>query len=258
MVYNDMNASQEFIDNMATGLTPGATYVVRVETSFGCFTDETIVIPTAITSPEFEVVADPLICGEFGSFTITLIGANMGQSLDDFLVEYSPGGVFDEMTAIEVMGNQVTGLMAGTYSVRLTDIEGCTSEMSVIIDELYVTPTFSVEVIQATCNTPTGGFIVDNIVAPNGFIISYSPGSPYNEMTGIDLLPGETMVDNLEAGTYSVQMRDLLTDCPSDPPIIIIGDDCMDIPTMSQWTLFILGLLMTSLAVVYIRRRANA
>ncbi len=167
----------------ATGLCAG-TYTLTVTDANGCTGIATVVItePTAIV---VTASTTPATCNGAcdGTATATVTGGTPG-----YTYSWMPGG---QTTS------SVTGLCAGTYSLIVTDANGCTSITTVVITEptaLVVTASAT----PATCNGACDGTATATVTGG-------TPGYTYSWMPG-----GQTTssVTGLCAGTYSLIVTD--------------------------------------------------
>ncbi|MDP5170135.1 MAG: T9SS type A sorting domain-containing protein, partial [Bacteroidia bacterium] len=103
-----------------TGLAPG-TYSVVVTDANGCTANESITLtqPSAISSTL--TISSAISC--FGANDGGLVVAASG--LNPFTYLWSNGDT----------SSSITGLLAGTYSVSITDANGCTSSDSIFVSE---------------------------------------------------------------------------------------------------------------------------
>jgi gliding motility-associated-like protein len=180
---------------VVTGVGAGS-YVVTVTDSKGC---TAFSLPVVVTEPavtlDFDVVnVVPVSCN------CTLLGACDGSAsiivhnaVTPFTVLWSSGG-----TALTE-----SGLAPGTYSVTVTDANGCTLSKSVnvgMMAPIVVTEDLS-QHVDVSCNGGSNG----------QFVVSATGGSGNYEFT----IDGSTWVSNplfknLSAQSYTVQVRDLL------------------------------------------------
>jgi large repetitive protein len=172
----------------ATGLSAG-TYSVSVTDNHGCSTSATVTItqPAAIRDSIISVGNE--IC--YGSSSgVASVGVKYGASPYTYL--WTPS---NKTTAV------VTGLSAGTYSVNITDKNGCTGTTTVVTitqpneirDSIVNAATINV-----SCNGGNNGSATVGVqygVAP--FTYKWQPG-------------GQTTatITGLSAGTYSVTVSD--------------------------------------------------
>lgn len=169
----------------ATGLTAG-TYTVVVTDANDCTEENSVVVgePTSLTAT---VTPDDADCnGEAsGSATATPSGGAGG-----YLYAWSTSPVQDDATA--------TGLTAGTYTVEITDANGCTVEETVVIGE-------PVALTATTSSTPVGCNGGDDGTAT----ASPSGGTgAYNYSWDTNPAQGNATATGLTAGTYTVSIED--------------------------------------------------
>ncbi|WP_221932251.1 T9SS type A sorting domain-containing protein [Flavobacterium zepuense] len=165
----------------ATGLAAGA-YSVIVTDANGCTVTKSVTItqPTALTATTTQV--NVLCNGGTGSATVTAIG---GTGV--YTYEWSPSGG----TAATA-----TGLAAGTYSVVVTDANGCTVTKTVTITQPTALTATTTQV-NVLCNGGTGSATVTATGGTGAYTYVWSPsGGTAATATG------------LAAGTYSVIVTD--------------------------------------------------
>ncbi len=128
-----------------TGLTSGS-YTVTVSDSKGCSAVENIFVaqPTAIQLTETHV---DVVCGNAsnGSIDVTATGGNGG-----FNFAWQDGGVTTE---------DRSGLVAGTYTVFVTDNKGCSESLSVTIGANAQAITITEVLNDVTCGGAQDGLI---------------------------------------------------------------------------------------------------
>ncbi len=174
-LWSNTSTTQDLI-----GLTIG-TYTVTVTDSNGC----TKTSSASITQPTAMVLSTVQI-------NVGCYGASNGS------INLSPsGGVipFTYLWTNSVTTQDISGLTAGTYTVTVTDANGCTKTISATITQSTAI-TLSTTPSNPTCGNPNG-FI--DLTATGGI-----PPYTYSWATGAttqDLL-------NLVAGTYTVTVTD--------------------------------------------------
>ncbi len=165
-----------------TGLAPG-TYVGTATDANGCTTVETVTItePTVLTSTLVSSVDATGAGAADGSATVSASG---GSPAYTYL--WSDG----QTTAT------ATGLLAGTYTVTITDANGCTTTETVVINEpMPLTSTVtSTDVLCNGGNDGTAMIMVSGGVSPYTYL--WSNGATTASITG------------LVAGTYTVTATD--------------------------------------------------
>ncbi len=170
----------------ATGLSAG-TYTVLVTDAGGCTHSNTVAItqPSKILKDTIASFSQSTCLTPTGSAKDSTFGGTPG-----YTYLWTPGG---QTTAI------ATGLSSGTYSVHVTDANGCPSTSSVTItipaaNGPTVTPTISSNVL---CNGGNNGSAIANIsggLAP--YTYSWSSGQTTSAVTG------------LSSGSYTVSVTD--------------------------------------------------
>lgn len=159
-------------------------YSVTVTDANGC---------TSVMNSSVIGFASPVAA--IGSVTnVTCNGGNNGEAL----VNVSSGTAPFNYAWTPNVGsaNSVTQLSAGIYSVRITDVNGCTANTSILISEpapLNITSS----AIDGTCSVANGSATVN----VSGGVGPYS----YNWSNGIS---GTNLITGLSAGNYSVVVSD--------------------------------------------------
>ena len=167
----------------ATNLGAG-TYTVTVTDAAGCTstTSVSIVEPPVITAT---VTPTDITCNGAGNGSATV---NPGGGVGPYSFAWSPSGG---------NGSSASNLAAGTYTVTVTDANGCTlSGTGVIVEPAPITA--STTPVDVTCNGAANGTISSNInggVGPFNYSWSPSGGSGAN-------------ASNLGPGNYTVTITD--------------------------------------------------
>lgn len=163
----------------ATGLCAG-TYTVTV--SNGCQTTNTVVTIAATGgATSTEIHSDP-VCNNSctGTATVSPTGGTA-----PYTYSWAPSGG---------TGASASGLCAGTYTVTITDANGCTTQQLVTLTQPGAL-NVSISVVPASCNpgsataTPSGG--------TGPYTYSWAPSGGTN-----------ATANNLAAGTYTVTVTD--------------------------------------------------
>jgi len=165
-----------------SGVTSG-TYSVDITDDNGCTSTQTITItePTLLTS---SITATNLLCFQDNSGTIDLT-VNDGTTPYTYL--WNTGDITQDLS----------GISAGTYSVTITDNNGCTSNQSIILTEPTIGITSSISGVNILCNGDATGSIdlsVNGGTSPYTYL--WSTGDLTQDLSG------------LAAGTYSVDIED--------------------------------------------------
>jgi gliding motility-associated-like protein len=211
------------IDLTVTGGTPGYTYVwsngatsqdisglaagtysVNVTDVNGCAksTSVTITTPSAIT---ISTTKTDVSChlGNNGSITVTPGGG-------------TPGYEFSRNNGVTFQTSPIfTGLLAGTYAIRIRDLNGCVSSpLNVTITQPAAPVSFTSSSTGVLCFGDANGTITIN--ASGG-----TPGYQYSNDNGSNFQPGNTFT-NLMAGNYNVLVRDA-NGCTTSSSVVTVG-----------------------------------
>jgi len=169
-----------------TRMTPGA-YSVTVRDANGCPVTQnfTILEPTVITTAVSSQSNVTVYGGNDGSATVSVSGGTA-----PYTYAWSPsGGTTDT----------ATNLAAGTYSVLITDANGCTTTQSVVITQ----PAIPYDILlvsqqNISCNGANDGGITVNVTGgtpPYNYVWSNGGGNT-------------ATISNLAAGTYTLTVTD--------------------------------------------------
>src|SRR6185312_14343903 len=166
----------------ATGLRAG-TYSIIVTDFNGCTASASVVItqPTVVNGTVSATY--PACNGGAGTATIVASGGTPA-----YKYSWKPSG---QTTAT------ATGLIAGTYTVTVTDSHGCTGTASITLSQpnvLSVTTSFT----HASCSLPNGTATATATGGTVPYGYNWTPGGQTNA-TAVGLL----------AGTYTVKVTDL-------------------------------------------------
>jgi gliding motility-associated-like protein len=184
--------------NSFTGL-PANTYSIRVKDANGCTKDTTIIItePAAIFTPAV-ITAASCNGGNSGSIVINPVGGTGAY-------QYSTDG-----GANYLPGNTFSSLVAGSYTIRVKDANGCTKDTTVIVTEPSVITSTSV-VTSPKCTAGTDGTIV--ITAAGG-----TAGYQYSSDAGANYQAGNTFT--VAAGIHTIRIKDA-NGCTKDTTITV-------------------------------------
>ena len=192
----------------ATGLSAGG-YTVTVTDANGCTTTATtaVVQPTALTAT---ATASPVLCfgGNTGSASVTAGGGTSG-----YTYSWSPSGG---------NGANATSLIAGVYTVTVTDANGCTLTATTSVTEptaLTATTSFT----QSTCSSANGSAAVSAGGGSPGYTYSWSPsGGTASTATGLSAGGYTVTVTDANACTITASVNVLNT---ASPTVTITASD---------------------------------
>jgi gliding motility-associated-like protein len=185
--YNWYNAPGSPTTDSITGLSVG-TYFVEVTDSNGCIDTNSVQVTAPVTVTSSIADSTNLTCYSncIGTARVVPVGGAGGYTYDWFNV---PGGDNDSIAE---------NLCAGTYSVEVTDLNGCVDTSTVIIespDSIDVTDNTT----QPLCNGDANGEVIITVsggVAPYS-IDWYTAGNQTNDT-----------ITGLTAGSYFVEITD--------------------------------------------------
>ncbi len=167
----------------ATGLVSG-NYSVTIADAHNCTSASTIFIPQPTALNASIPVSTNVLCfnGNNGSATASVSGGTA-----PYTYVWSPSGGTN---------NSASGLVAGNYSVSVTDAVGCTSAMPVTISQPTVLDV-TTNTVSATCNSSNGSAstVVNGGTPPYNYL--WTPGGATT--TSLSAIP---------AGAYSVTVTD--------------------------------------------------
>lgn len=184
----------------ATGLSANVTYTVVATDGIGCTATDNIILtePDAISLAEAITVTAVTSCHGDAAGTVQALA--QGGTPNYIYTLQGPSGTL-VLTPIHPAKAEFTGLLAGTYSLSITDANGCTPyvENSIVItepDELVIT---GVTTTPISCNGETDGTIT--IVATGGT-------APYEYSVDGGFTYATTDVFNVGEGYYDVKVKD--------------------------------------------------
>jgi hypothetical protein len=194
-----------------TGLLAG-TYSVAVTDANGCTANKSVIItqPAALTTTNTQVNATCYGTAT-GSINLTVTG---GTASYIYVWTATAGGI---VPAGQANNQNLTGLLAGTYSVAVTDANGCTANKTVIITQPAAVATTATQVNVNCYGTATGsiGLTVMGGTASYIYVWTATAGGtvPTGQANNQDLT-------GLVAGTYSVAVTDA-NGCTANKSVII-------------------------------------
>ncbi|MFT5017096.1 MAG: gliding motility-associated-like protein [Limisphaerales bacterium] len=211
-VTNQSAGATVSFEGLAGGGTPD--YAVYIIGALGCETDSTFNPIAASPSPNIDLnPSDQFItrpnCRGGSTGILTLLASGGAAPYVYRWIEYpelTTGRILDD-------GPEQTDLPAGSYSVEITDMNGCLDTAMVVVPE-GSSPTISCGA--TTTVTPNQGGTV-NLTLGNGvlpYAVFLTLEGQFQDSLNLSG-PGEQITD-LEAGDYSVVVRDA-NGCLSDP-----------------------------------------
>ncbi len=177
------NWSNSAITASITGVVAG-TYSVTITDANGCTDSSSITITEPVVLVSASIVDSNVSCNTFsdGGATASATGGTM---------PYTYNWSNSATTA------SITGVVAGTYSVTITDANGCTDSSSITITEPAVLVSASIVDSNVSCNTfSDGGATASATGGTMPYTYNWSNAATAASITGV------------VAGTYSVTITD--------------------------------------------------
>ncbi|MBK8499596.1 MAG: choice-of-anchor L domain-containing protein [Flavobacteriales bacterium] len=192
-----------------SGIAPG-TYNVLVTDANGCTAISTATV-TGTPGVDGTAMTQDNLChgGNEGAIDVSVLSGTAPYSY-----QWNDGSTDEDRSAIG----------AGTYTLLVTDANGCTWN-----DTWDITESSAIE-IDSTVSVYNGGFNVSHYGGSNGSIeIAISGGAPPYAIAWSNGATGNS-IDNLSAGEYTVTIADA-NGCTTVRTIIITQPQDLDMPT---------------------------
>ena len=182
--------------------TAAGTYVFTVTDSQGCTANSNTITVTAKTTPTITTNKTDITCNNANDGTITVTAAGGFTSAYTYAIKLSSAATYTTQTT-----NVFTGLVAGTYNVKVIDSKGCESAVSnVIISNpapIVVNATVTTPFSCSSSNTKQAALIT---VTPTGgtgtYTYSYDNGGTFgNNATRV-------VNDNGLTQTFNIVVKD--------------------------------------------------
>ena len=169
-------ATSEDINNLMAG-----SYTIIVTDATSCSSSATFTVSENVTNPSLSTVITDASCG--------LSNGNIDLSV-------TPTGIYTFSWSNGATSEDINNLSAGTYIVTVTGSNGCTANLSAIINN--VNSSFAITsniTFNTSCTTPNG--MIDLSVTPTGtYTYAWSNGATSQD------------INNLMAGSYTVIVSD--------------------------------------------------
>jgi gliding motility-associated-like protein len=164
------------------GLTAGI-YSVTVTDANGCTGSASATVTRQNIDLSVNVQTTPETCdNNNGTASVT----NVINGVGPFTYLWSTGGT----------SATISGLSAGTYSVTVSDVNGCTGVASAVVQEIASGLTVSVQTTPADCGASNG----------TATAIALGGNAPYTYLWNTGAT--STTINNLASGTYTVTVTD--------------------------------------------------
>lgn len=185
--------STGFLGQTITGLTPG-NYSLTVTDANNCKKEKSFIIDPADFGPQVTIVKNDAACPDFSNGSAT---ANVAGGTPPYSYVWSNG----------VVTPAISNLSPGSYSVTVTDADGCDDAATTVIG-ITSGFTISIQKTDADCNGSGGSasVIVNGGAAPFRYLWSNGAATP--------------TISNLRPGNYSVTVTDA-NDCEETATVTI-------------------------------------
>ncbi len=183
---NSFTATGAMVTINSALATNSGSYTVIVTSASGCSSSAVMTNPVTVT----------VCCQPFG-LNVLATNANCGQPNGEATVTASGGtGTYSYVWSNGLTGSHVTGLLAGSYTVVVSDLAGCTSSTVVSIGNVEAPQLAVLSTSPAVCLGATGAASVTATggVAPLSYV--WSTGTTGNSLSGV------------VSGVYSVTVTD--------------------------------------------------
>lgn len=168
-----------------TGLAAG-TYTIGITNTFGCTVTTPVVVGTSSGPSNITLTPTNATCGNSnGSFTF---GSPVGGT-GPYTYAFN-GGAF---TAV----SPITGLAAGTYSITVKDVNGCTFTKTTVITNIPGPTAIAGTSTPAGCGLTNGTY---NVTGVTGGTSAYT--------FSVDGVSTGSLTSNLAAGTHTISTTD--------------------------------------------------
>jgi hypothetical protein len=175
---------------------PGGSYSVSVSDSNGCTDAEQATVIQ--TQGNITVAATPQngICAQLGALALTISGGAPAYSI-------AWSGPSSGSATSNTSAYTVTGLSSGTYTVTVTDANGCTGTQSAVVSNTAGNVNLSATVNNGICDQP--GSIALNLAGGTpGYTIDWSGTASGSATTG----GSSYLIQGLNNGTYGITATD--------------------------------------------------
>ncbi|MFQ6602910.1 T9SS type B sorting domain-containing protein [Flavobacterium sp. C3NV] len=195
----------------------------------GCTANGSVTVSPFIqlTDIDFDVTVEPTCPDELTEVTLTAVG---GYAIAKYEIIAPLADAHDNLTS-----PVFTGLKAGTYTFRITDVRGCSIERPYTVKNLTKINIVKTSSVNVSCNTANGidnngeaTFTVSNFSSTGNYSIAVTSnptGLAYNTPTQANDV---ITVTGLEEGEYTVTITDTKTQCSKSANVIITMPAAID------------------------------
>lgn len=175
---------------------PSGVYTIKIQDANGCIVSKQVTITDNGGSINLAVEKNDATCGNGGSAWLTASGGTAPYT-------FSWTGPSSGTAQSSNGGYQLANLTSGTYTVTVTDKNGCSTNKSITINNIGNNLSLSVEATAASCGQKGGIWVTVGGGVLN-FNISWSGPSSGTFVAST----ANYRIENLTAGTYTVKVKD--------------------------------------------------
>ena len=197
-----------------TGLTAGS-YTITVRDANGCAVDTAPIVVAPLQFPNALVFSEtPVTCPDQTSdVTVAALGGTAPYTYQIVAPGITTPGSATDTEAV------FTALSPGTYTFRVTDVNGCTFEETHTIYPITPISVVGQATNQISCFGSADGSLSFGI-SDFASTYNYTITGPQN-FTGQDSSLSQITLNNLSAGTYVISVTDGLTGCSATDQVTI-------------------------------------
>ncbi len=173
---------------------PAATYTVTVSAGVGCSATASFAVPNNTANPTPDLAVTPSICGLSNGAISTTVTAGMGP--------------YQFLWSNNATTQNLTNILAGIYTVTVTDANGCTAVGTATVPNNASTFSLSGTVTPLTSCTANNGAIDLTVTPPGAYTYEWSNGQTTQDISG------------LPAGTYTVSVTEQ-GDCTASTTFVV-------------------------------------
>lgn len=177
------------------GLTNG-TYSISITEATGCTISTSATINNNANDLGIITSANHGACGENGSIQVTITGGTA-----DFMISWS--GPSSGSTTISNNSFNIPDLSSGTYTINVTDTNGCSNMASATVNNLEDDLLVGTTITNALC-TQAGSILLDITGGSPDYLISWS--GPTSGTVSVS--SNSFTIPDLVGGTYSITVTD--------------------------------------------------
>src|SRR5688572_7631480 len=143
-------------------------------------------MPITVEIDNVTITATPVVTNTTCTASIGAINITVSGGTSPYTYLWSNGATTEDLT----------GLAAGTYTVTITDVNGCTTNLPFTVETVMSTITATPVVTNTTCAASIGAINITVSGGTSPYTYLWSNGATTEDLTGV------------AAGTYTVTITD--------------------------------------------------